>query len=326
MDLTNAKAILATTAWSDIFPSDKAAAKRLYLSLCKKWHPDANKDPLANDVFTHMAALFKEVGNPLPDTISAKGFSFSYIYKDTFEMGEVFFNKKSVVFAYDKEFASAAEKGLKNLSTLLSSIAAKHLDDKNLGAIVAPSATYTDTQGRKLVVFDRPENTYRLFDILRLGPLDPRHTAWIISRLCNISCLLGACGFTGNNIALANCFLDVANHRVVLLGGWEYSGQVGEKFISVNAEVFSYLSAQTKKDKTMTTRGDLECIRGMARSLIQGQFPPMAFREWAWEDPKLDPVEEFRLWDKAIADAYGPRKFIKLEIKENDIFKKGGPS
>jgi len=241
-----------------IFPQDKDGITSLRRELAKKWHPDINKDPQASDAFQHASALSKsaeeklesgswhEPGKMQIHLSNGKTLKVNYLKRHDFELGEFYIGKNSVTYVVRGSYSDLYNNAVRTIEGL------KFANDKMKKGF----ATYlpkilkkaTARNGNQILIVERDPNMILMRDYLdhAKGKTDPKHVAWMMSRLHNMTAYLEWSGLTHNGMTLDTCFIlpkdhsfkrtkkkriAPKDHSVGVLGGWWYAAPIGgEKF------------------------------------------------------------------------------------------------
>ena len=184
--------------------------------------------------------------------------------------------------------------------------------------------TFELKTGEYCLVLKKDDTDFLLSDFLEYysnqgKELDPKHCAWVVSRLSNICCFLKYNHLVHNGISLNNCFVSPKYHTIMLFGGWWYCVSEGEKLIGTQKSVYDVMPVKEKSEKKSTYQTDLECVKQIGRQLNRSLTKP--FENWVNKAASKDAFNEFDSWNKALYDSFGERKFIVLDISEKDIYK-----
>ena len=161
-------------------------------------------------------------------------------------------------------------------------------DLKNLSKYVPTIKMRTELEdGSVLVAISKPANSFPLF---AFGPLDPKHIAWIVSRMENICCLFAFSDISYNALSLNNILINPRTHEAFFFGGWWNT---------------KHASSDNK---------DLYAIRQVAKQLLPPkQTIVKEFAEFLNNAPKEDAYSDFAYWDTVIENGFGGHKFVKFE-------------
>lgn len=328
VDVTNAQQLLLVIHREELFSSDTKESHKEYKLLSKMWHPDVCSNPKAAEVFNHLTKLYK---NQKIETKNIVTFyehqgipiNVEYFKSDVFEMGNIYIGRGSVDFSFSKDWVDSFNRCKNNIATISNGIrASPNIKDMEGEVIPKVKQSFLDkTSGLGILRFDIGEGYYRLSDIHRAyGSIDSKHVAWMISRLCNIICVLYSVGYAHNGITMDNIFICPESHKIRLAGGWSYAAKIGSKLDSVSSEIFKILPQFVKNTKEASIETDIESIKAIGRFLTKGQSIPAPFKDWLWSANEQTPYKEFENWDRTIEQSFGKRKFIKMEVDEKLIF------
>lgn len=175
---------------------------------------------------------------------------------------------------------------------------------KNVEALEFPSAdvrelgqyfpkhggTFRLKDGGVLLAVNKPET---VFPLSAFGSLPPEHAAWVISRLENLCCVLAYSGLAHNGIGMDSVFIDAGRHSMYLLGGWWNAHPSPEG-----------------------SRGDLLALRETAKRVlgVYCEGSPKMLKDFLSGEPKANAYEDFAAWDAVIKEAFGGRKFVRLDL------------
>ena len=100
-----------------------------------------------------------------------------------------------------------------------------------------------------------------------------------------------------------------------------------KKLIGCTKEVYKLLPLKVKDTKICNDSIDLECIRYVGRSLLGDSVgttlkEPEPMVKWLKLPSPKDAFDDYEKWQKVLTDYFGPRKFVKMELTADDIYKK----
>ena len=335
--------ILSVTKCGDLFPYGEDNVKTKYKELVKEWHPDTNNDPDALNVFVKITKLYNNALELLEsgqweksnyiliNKDNGKKIALNYDTYFDFELGTCYVTKTKIVYVLGND----KKKYYKNAIQRISRMRYKDNKMKDDLSRFFPKIyqTFKAANGEYAIVLDKPEDVYPLKKVYEyLGErIDDRHVAWIISRLCNLTCYLKFSGLAHNGINMNNCFISPKNHSILLLGGWWYTTEEGESMIGTTKDIYSIMPVSAKGSKKSSSLTDLESVKLLGRQLLGetncrklslDNSVPKPFINFLTGGSGNNPYEEFAKWDKTLEDSYGKRKFINMEI-ENLYGRKG---
>jgi hypothetical protein len=323
-----------------LFTGVEELAKKEYRKLAMHWHPDRGADQAA-EVLAHVNVLwdlaqkkFKDGAWIMPGriTISAtdgRTFEINFQKHHKIELGDMYIGKTIIAYAIDKDNADLYDNGVRFIKNF------KYPDTKmneNISRLLPKIKAEVKTIDKHFLIIEKPKNVILLKDLLAYygGKLDPRHVAWILSRLYNLGCYLKWAKIAHNDIALDTVFIEPSNHAGYLLGGWWFTANVGEKLKAVPGSLLTHAPAALMRDKVGTTQFDMEMIRLVGRQLLGDQHGtklkldkdlPKPLVEWLRNPSAGDSFHDFKKWKDEILDAsFGKRKFHEMKLTEADIY------
>lgn len=324
-----------------LYSGDATRLEQEYRVLAKIWHPDRNKNADAAAVFAHIAALkskglaalatgnWRKPGLLELQSTTGKNYRIRYHKRHAFELGEFYIGRSVVAYALEPQFKDLYEVALKQLNGF------RFADDKmkaEAGHFLPRIKASFVTNDRLFVVMEKAEDQVLLADLMvqQGGALDPKHAAWVISRLGNISCYLHYAGLTHNAISTATVFVSPASHAASLLGGWWYSAAKGKALTAMPDASLAVTPPDILAKKHADPRIDLELIRAAGRAMLgdtvgtrlrHDKTIPRPLAEWLTLPPFGNAVENYRAWQETVLpQSFGPRRFVKLNVGFEDIY------
>lgn len=323
------------TKYADIFPiKDKDNVNKLYKEYCKAFHPDVCQHVNATDAFTNLQALYKEAVDALEGNTwigsnsvffqtTTKGLSINYLYHHVFELGEYYVTNDFVVYVFEKSKKLYYNNYIKRVKNI------KYADDKMKSYYerFMPSIYKEyDTDTKHIIVINKPRDVYPLRCLIENyfdNAVPSEHLAWITTRLVNLCCFFNYNKIVMNGINVDNLFVSPQHHSICMYGGWWYAVPEGEKMVGTTGDIFNVMTPKTKANKIAEAVTDVESIKLIGRRLSDAKTPaPLSnFYSLGSTNNAIEAAED---WEKAIENAFGRRKFIKIEnINNKTIYKKG---
>ncbi len=322
------------TKYGDIFPiADKDNVNKLYKDYCKAFHPDANCHANATDAFANLQILYKEATKALEGGMwegtnylyiktSTSGLSIPYLYHCVFELGEYYVTKSYMVYIFEKSKNLYYNNYIKRVKEI------KYADDKmKMFANFIPNIYKEfDTDNKHIIVIHKPEDTYPLRCFVENyfnNEVPNKHLAWMVTRLLNLCCFLKYNNLVSNGINIDNLFVCPEQHSICLYGGWWYTQPIGGKMNGTTGEIFNIMLPKTKADRVADAATDIESVKLIARKLSSKTIErPLS--DYFSLGSTSDAYKELAKWDDVLKNAFGERKFIKLDnINNNTLYKKG---
>jgi hypothetical protein len=337
-----------------LFSGDAGTAKSEFRRLAMRWHPDRNRnDPAAENVFTHVDALFKnairkiETGGWHEPAVKIEDEEANvlvlradagrrplkrirYRKHAPFELGDCYIGRTIVAYVVKNDYADLFENACRVIAGFrYGSSAMRDEVCRSLPSI----ETVFYSGDRCVMVVRKAPDLICLRDVLDHvgGRLDPRHVAWIGSTLYNLACYLAWAHLTHNAFSLNNYFISPPDHTGALLGGWWYAKPEGAKLEALPAPTRRYCPPDVLRDKRADGRTDLELVRAIAREVLgdgsgmrlaaERSAPPQMI-DWLRHPTTGCAVADYRQWSETILPAsFGKRRFTRLELSASDIYK-----
>lgn len=328
--------ILAITSPESLFPFD--TLDRAYKELAKKWHPDINKHPKSAEVFMHISTLHTVAVEKV--RMGAWGFAgaiqfrdklgslykMKYRYYEPFELGEMYVADRSLCYIVAEKHKRLFHNGINAIKDFkFGSDSLKEIFPK-----IKKSGEIDD--GRLFVVFEKTSDVLPLSVVLNYynGKIEPKSAAWIISCLHNTACALKFSKVAHNDISTSTYFVSPKYHTGLLLGGWWYTVPSGSKLIGVPQRTFMLMPYSQKNTKVATSKLDAELLRAVGREVLGDKSGntlvqkgvPKVMADWVNIPSSRHPYDDYSKWGEVLTKAFGPRKFIPMEIDVQDAYNK----
>jgi hypothetical protein len=320
-----------------IFTGEADVAKMEFRILAGKWHPDRKGGN--SDVFAHVKLLYDKAADKIAGgtwlvpgllrVTDVKSRVYQMRYKKTraFELGDVYIGDRIVTYSIKKEFADLVSNarqmiyGFTYANDQMRAEAARYLPQWH---------DQLELPDRILVVLKKDPEHICLRDIVtKLGKLEPRHAAWVMSRLHNLLCYFQWAGITHNDISLDNYFISPAGHVGSIIGGWWYAARVGQKMSALPERTIRYAKPDIVSQKKASFSVDAELIRAVVRESLGDPFGtkmvidksvPAPMVQWLQSPGSDSAYKDYSIWyDKVLIKAFGPRRFVRMELN-GDIY------
>lgn len=318
--------------------------KKQYRTLRSLWHPDHKKvedEKKANAIFQKLQLAFEEAEQLLTAgkavgvreialETSTSRYMVSYLRETQFELGKVYVGKKHLTYVIEGDY----EKLFMRAKEVIQKIKYASTDMERQFSKTVPhiSHTFKTLQNQWVMVIDKKETFLNLADtqVHLGGKIDPRHTAWILSNLYNLSCFLEYNGLSHNAILPQNIYIEPHTHEVALLGGWWYSAFYEEPLLALHydaAPLCSLVAKNKKKpdallDQKLIAQTGMELLGSRIYSVLKRNADiPAPLTQWLGSSGNLSGVKNYAVWQKEIlANSFGKRKFIVLDIKPQELY------
>jgi hypothetical protein len=323
-----------------LFAAEFDVTKLEYRRLVSIWHPDQN--PMVDEnVMTHINVLynlavlrFSTDSWVTPGVIVFKtddGKKFQLKYKSTcsFELGDIYIGDTVVAYSLFKD----NEDLYKNARNIIRNF--KFADDKmreEVKHLLPEIHSELVTEDRLVMLIKKTPDQLLMSDVLNHfnGEVDPKHVAWMISRLYNICCYLKYANLVHAGITPDACLISPEFHTVSLLGGWWYAGEKGRKLQALPGVAVEFAPDDVINAEVLDPRIDLELLRATGRQmlgdiigskLLMNKNIPPPLVTWLREPSKGDAYDEYKTWHtKTVIDAFGPRRFVELKLSADDLY------
>lgn len=325
--------LLSITQPEKLFPGSKTEAQKLYRQLAKVWHPDV---PGGNgNVFAHVHDLYQQA----LDRLNNGTWLGAGIRKFTDESGSIWtlqvraveplYQPDGAVYLADDCLAyiltgvSAAKDGwahwFQNAPGKFR-YASNRMQTEFERCLPKIRRSLVLKSGNRYVEVAKTPDQIRLRDIVtHAGQLDPRHVAWITSRLLNLCCYLSHVGLVHQDISQDTVFISPPHHTAALLGGWFHYAQRGAPLRAVLKRTHSVLPYKVIRDKVASSQTDLELVRLTAREILKGSAPdPM--QRWLETPGDGTAVEQYTQWMDVLVKSFGPRKFVPMLLDADTVY------
>lgn len=151
------------------------------------------------------------------------------------------------------------------------------------------------------------------------GQMEPQAVAWILSGLYNAACYLEYAGIVHLGMDLSAIFVEPANHRTTLPGGWGHAVGVGKPPRPVPHWVANALPRGVRGATVASHVMVHELIRAIGRTLLgdstgfryaHEKQTPMIRHLLAKAEGTA--IEQYKAWRKATAETFGGHHFHKM--------------
>ena len=325
-----------------LFTGDEDEAKKEFRKLSSLWHPDRN--PTADvRVLAHINILYDKAveklslgvwtipGQVMFNTIDGKCFKFKYRSHREIDVGDMYVGDNFVIYSLFKDNEDLYKNGQKRIKSF------KFANDKmkdEIKRFLPEIHSELVTADRFVMVIKKTPDLLLLRDVITHfgGKLDPKHVAWVVSRIYNLTCYLKYAGIVHSGISLDSYFISPEFHSGALLGDWWYATEAGKKLTALPGVTASFCPNDVLKAKLADSKIDLEMTRAVGRELLgdiigskllMDKDIPKALIMWLRSPSKGNAFDEYEKWQsKVLIDSFGKRKFVELKLVANDIYKK----
>lgn len=327
-----------------VYTNDPYTAEKELKSYKVAWHPDKNPDPQALEVMQHLTDLYNKAVEKmkhgiwsvpgilqLRDKITAQVYEIKYVKEHKFELGSMYIGKSTVTFLIENDFRDLYESAIRQITGF--KYKSKDME-KEISRYLPSIKKQFETTTHCVLAVEKTPDLVLLRDVVDYvgkDRLNPKHVAWIMSSLYNLSCYFKISGITHNAISLDTYFISPPLHGGVLLGGWWYNKPVGRTIEALPEWSLNCIPSDILVSKKADLRSDLELIRGLGRELLTGNMnvisllrksdAPKPLQTWLSHATIGDPIEEYSKWHAMLVKCFGPRKFTPMNITFEEVYK-----
>lgn len=322
-----------------LFSKDRLKDERI--ALLKQWHPDRNKDHQASAVFAHIQKLYDTAVERLAkghwrtpgllelQGVGGKRYEIRYLREHALDLGAMYVGRTAVTFLIERRHKDLFDHATARINAI--SYPAPQVREEI--SRYMPEIIATFETGDKLgLVMRKTEDVLLLKDVHDHfgGRMDPRHVAWIVSRLFNLASYGQVSGQVFPAMAPESVFISPPHHSAVLLGGWWFAHGNGEALKALPAKSLAFMPKRLLKDKRACIRMAGESIKATARELLgdihgsslrMNKDIPTAMVDWLNEPAGDDAIKDYEIWrDTVLKSSFGERRFVKLGLSASDIY------
>ena len=232
-----------------------------------------------------------------------------YMYRYSDKEAEVYVARRNIVFHFKNDGVQRADLFRKNVSAIDYPTA----DIRKLSDFFPKiSGGFVLEDGSFILVIEKDEDEYplRLF-----GTLSGRHVAWVISRMENLCCVLEYNSLVHPEINVDTLYINPYTHQASLYGNWW--------------NVARNHTVSADRRRILTTEENLVGLRKTAAALLgcseatdvkYKNLAPAAMIHFICSKPCINAYEDFAFWDEMLIKAYGERKFINMDVDDEQIY------
>lgn len=336
-----AEAILAIPA--DRFDRLFTASKHAYefKLLRSAWHPDKNSAPEAKAVFQHVYELHEravaaEADGTWPgnSTVKWRGtaseLSLRYQRAVPFELGTMYIAEKHILYLVKPEFEALFD----NAITHINGLNYASLEMREQFSRLMPSINFVSKSDTVLaLLLNKTADVLSLRDVWNhlKYEIDPKHVAWMLSRLHNIAAYLEYTKISHQAICLDTVFVSPEHHSLMLYGGWWYAASLGSTVTKVPAALLDRYPSELRTQKIAISRTDQACIKALGMELLgdtslagmslgKNTAIPSALLKFLQIPPSDSSIRAYSGWMDVLYESFGERKFIPFNVSASDIY------
>ena len=315
----------------------KESLKDDYRKLMQRWHPDkpAGDKDVSHHINELKASAIKKLDLGTWDIpgflqisdVNDRKFNIRYAQKHPFELGDMYISNTVIAYFVNKRFKKFFDNAVNSINLInIPSAKIRNKMKHSLPEIV----NVIETKTHHILIVKKNKNLILLRDLIDHlgGSVDPKHSAWIVGTLYNLTCLFEYLGIVSGGLNIDNYFVSPDDHGGALLGGWWYVTQTGHKLIGLPTDINNVVPRKIKLAKLSSPIIDLESVKLVGRYLL-GDSRGIKFKETApdamsnWlrcPASKASAQNEYSIWDDVLK-CFGKRKFIIMDVNPETIYK-----
>jgi len=322
---TSAEAILSITPVRarQLFPGDAEAVARRFRELALTWHPDRNGSPEATSVFAHITTLHAAatakpvIEERIFETVKGRQYRLRWRRRHVGPLGEILVGDSFIAHIVPPE--------LDDLSLRAAAFRPRFADDamrREMARFLPRGETMLETAKGWVFIERKNADEVLLADLARLAPVDPRHAAWIATRLVNLACWLQWSGVAHGAIGPETLLVSPAQHSVALTGPFLCAGRFGSAPSVLPERTLDVAPRYTAPDACFDERLDPELVRLTLRELLGDPAGtrlaadpdfPKPFAAWLLT-PAPCAHADFAAWERAREASFGRRRFMPWKV------------
>lgn len=309
-----------------LFPGDEAAVSRRFRALAREWHPDRNRSANASTVFAHIAELHeaaRRVSAPVGmervfRVRDGRAFRFSHLTSHVTDFGEILVGTRFVAHVVPADLSDLAARA----DAFRPSFADDGMRVEMERFLPRRHATLDTAEGMVFVETKTPDQVL-LRDLLRVAPFDPRHAAWMATRLVNIACWLQWSGMVHGAIGPDTLLVSPEFHSVGLTGPFLSARSFGQVPFALPERTLSVCPRYALGDVPADVRLDPDLVRQTLRECLGDPAGtrlaadpdfPKPFANWLLTPASKGAQGDFPAWEKACDASFGARRFVKWDV------------
>lgn len=320
---------------------NRLLVKKEYRELARFWHPDISKDSQSSKVFAHIGILYTEALKKLKEdswiipgikefvSVSGTRYRVKYRYNQKFELGNIYVSDTVLIYEIENQYEDLFKSGVKFIKSF---VFPNPTMESKMKMLLPNIKQEFKTSTHSVLVLSKTVDLVplRCFHTYSKKNIDPKHVAWVISRLHNFLCYFQWASIYHNDISIDNCLVSLEHHSLVLTGGWWYAKRQGEKIKKVSKRTYSFMTQEMKDTKKPNSNLDFELVRSIGRellgdetgtTLLMNKSIPKVVLNWLKLPQTGDAYKDFDIWqNKVLVKAWGKREFIKLDVPIEDIY------
>lgn len=331
MDITDADTLIALRSDQAriLFPGDRAAVATRYKAISKRWHPDVSGEPRASEVFARISELHAialrivdggvSAGNERTfRTVDGRAFRLRWAVRHETDFGEVLVGERHIAHVVPRDLDDLSGRAAKWTPNFADAEMRREME-----RFLPHTRSILETADGRVFVESKTPDQVLLRDLLKSAPIDPRHAAWMTTRLVNLACWLQWSGIVHGALGPDTLLVSPEFHSVSITGPLLCGRSFGLPLDALPERTLHaaprYAADGTKAD----ARLDPELVRQTVRevlgdaagtSLAADPDFPKPFANWLLMPAATGAQDDFLSWEAARDASFGPRRFVKWDF------------
>lgn len=330
--------ILKESSWRSLFcyPKDSCELRRMYGAYAKIYHPDSSDG--CREVFENIVRLYNIAkdyfdglnGKSVLRGIKAKSLdgkyrSLSYAFEHSESEYTAYIGRSRIWVVFKEDY----KKYYDNYTNMVKSL--KYADEafKKEFERLVPNVeeSFTTSNGQFVIIIKKTSEVVSLQDVMEADDDKGRtfkwenrnkHCAWVMSRLYNLACFLDYNDLVFNGFNIKDIYISPTFHTAMLLNGWQYTVEAGDKMIGTTKDIYDVMSIRCKDRKQAEPMTDLESIKMVGRKMFTRDCPK-DIADFLNSASTGDCFKDWEIYNIALGKAYGKRTFIEWNFDIDDI-------
>lgn len=305
-----------------LFPGSDTEVASRFKALAKAWHPDTNPgvDPA---VFAHVVELHSALRKSAVSserifrTLDGRSFRFAYLVRHVTDFGEVLVGRTRIAHVVPAHLRDLAER-----ADAFRPVFADDAMRTEMERFLPHRSMTLETADGTVFVEEKTPDQILMRDLMALVPFDPRHAAWIATRLVNLACWLQWSKIAHGALGPDTLLVSPEFHSVSITGPFLSARSLGSVPFALPERTLSVSPRYSVEGTPADERLDPELVRATVRECLgdpagtrlaaDTEFPK-PFANWLLM-PAKDARSDFLAWEQARDASFGARRFIHWDV------------
>ena len=311
-----------------LFPGDAAQVAARFRELARQWHPDRNPG-VDVSVFARIVELHgiaRDAGSTtstIPTRIlkgyDGRAYRFGYRKAHATDFGETLVGMRTIVHVVPVDLRDLADRA----AAFVPTFADDGMRTEMERFLPRRTREIALADGGMAFVEAKEPDQVLLRDLMALAPFDPRHAAWIATRLVNVACWLDWAGIAHGAIGPDSLLVSAETHGVGITGPFLTATRYGERFGALPARTLDERPgagrdgavADAGLDPALVRLTTRECLGDPSGAALRFDAGfPKPFANWLTTPAANGARADFPAWERARDASFGERRFVKWDV------------